>query len=318
MKPNGLKALKAFCALWALGLAFAGGAAASQPLSRDTVQAIDAAMNNAVATGWTAGGAVAVMRHGKIVFSRAYGFANLETGTPATTDTVFRIGSLTKQFTATAVLLLAEDGKLSIDDPVAKYLPQFPENDSTTIRQLLTHTSGIHDYIGAEGFFDQKQWLPLTTDELVAYVLSHSPLHDFPPGAQWAYSSSNYALAGAIIEKVSGQRLRTFLKMRIFDPLGMTQTALDDGRDIVPHRASGYDRIAENSPGYETARTISMTVPFAAGAVRSTVGDLLLWSDALMHGRVLKPESCRQMTTPVRLNDGSLPTQSGPDGEKGL
>ncbi|WP_312161780.1 serine hydrolase domain-containing protein [Phenylobacterium sp.] len=298
-----------------LGLALAGGPALGQPLKPETERAIDEAMREAVSTGWTAGGVVAAMRQGEVVFARGYGLANLETGTPIASDSVFRIGSITKQFTAAAVLLLAEDGKLSLDDPVSRRLAQFPAEDPTTIRQLLTHTSGIVDYVGGEGF-DREQWLPHTTDQLVAFVLARTPLHGFEPGADWRYSSSNYALAGAIVEEVSGQPLAAFLKARIFDPLGMNATAMDDARDVVPHRASGYDRLKAEAPGYANAREVSMSVPFAAGAMRSSAVDLLVWGHALTHGRVLKAESYRQMITPVRLKDGSLPVRTRADGTR--
>ncbi len=154
------------------GLATSGPCLA-QPLSAKAEAAIDAAMQAPVTSGWTAGGAVAVMRRGEVVFARGYGSANLETGTPATPDTIFRIGSLTKQFTAAAMLLLQEDGKLAIDDRVSGYIREFPAEDPTTIRQLLTHTSGIADYVGRPGF-RRETLLPHSTDELVAYVLTSS------------------------------------------------------------------------------------------------------------------------------------------------
>ena len=293
----------------ALFLALQAPPAMSQALSEQSIAAVEGAMSRAVDTGWTPGGVIAVARGGKLVFARGYGRANLETGTPATPDTVFRIGSLTKQFTAAAVLLLAQDGRLRIDDPVGKHLSEFPQGDRTTIRQLLTHTSGIADYVGRA--YERETLFPHTSDQLVAYVLAKSPLHDFSPGTQWQYSSSNYALAGAIVERVSGMSLSAFLKTRIFDPLGMASTALDNSRDVVPHRASGYDR---TPLGFANARAISMTVPFAAGGIRSTARDLLVWTDALTHGRVLNGDSYRLMTTPVRLSDGSLPSQVSPDG----
>lgn len=301
---------KGFVSIFALCFSLVAGPAVCQSLGARTERAIDVAMQGPVDAGWTAGGAVAVMRAGKVVFARGYGVANLETGTPVTPDTVFRIGSLSKQFTAVAVLLLQQDGKLRLDDPARTYLPQMPAGDPTTIRQLLTHTSGIADYAGREGF-DRETLLPHTTDQLLAFVLSKAPLHTFEPGTEWQYSSSNYALAGAIVERVSGMSLGGFLKLRIFDPLGLKSTALDSERDVVPRRASGYDRTPS---GYANARAISMTVPFAAGAMRSTVRDLLVWADALSHGRVLQPDSYRQMTTPVRLNDGSLPVVTLPGG----
>ena len=299
--------IKAWAAAAIFGLALHFSAAHAAPLEPETVQAIDAAMAEPIDSGWTAGGAVAVMRRGEIVFQRGYGMANLETETPVTPATVFRIGSLTKQFTAAAILLLAQDGKLSLDDRVGKHLPQFPTDDPTTIRQLLSHTSGIIDYVGREPDFMKETRLPHTPHELVAYVLQASPLHRFPSGSAHLYSSSNYALAGAIVERLSGQTLGSFLKVRIFVPLGMKDTALDDARDVVPGRASGYDRLKADAAGYANARPVDMSVPYAAGAMRSTVRDLLVWSDALIHDRLLSADSHREMTTPARLADGSLP-----------
>jgi CubicO group peptidase (beta-lactamase class C family) len=288
----------------------------AQPLSERTSAAIDAAMAESIGTGWVAGGVVEVARGGQVVFAKAYGSSNLEMAVPTSTSDVFRIGSLTKQFTASAMLLLVQDGRLSLDDRVGKFLPSFPKDDSTTIRQLLNHTSGIVDYVGSSDFEERDKWLPLKTDELLRLIYAARPFHKFQPGSDWEYSSSNYALASAIIEHVSGLPLGQFLKERIFQPLGMKDTALDDGRDLVPRRASGYDRIAVATPGYQPARTISMTVPFGAGAMRSTARDLIVWSNALTHGWLLTAASYRQMTTPARLNDGSLPVRTKPDGSK--
>jgi CubicO group peptidase (beta-lactamase class C family) len=311
-----LSKLRNLLTVFAVGLAALATPALSQPLNAATQRAIDAAMQASITSGWTAGGAVAVMRHGKVVFARGYGMANLETGTPATPDSVFRIGSLTKQFTAAAILSLVDDGKLSLEDKVRKYVPELPADDATTIRQLLTHTAGFTDYVGGPNFDEREKWLPLTTDQLLAYVLSAKPLHRFEPGTQWDYSSANYAFAGAIVERVSGQPLRTFVKTRLLDPLGMSHTAFDDERALVPGRASGYDRLKVETSGYINTRTVSMSVPFAAGAMRSTVTDLLIWSDALHHGRVLKPDSYRQMTTPARMNDGTQASMLKPDGTR--
>jgi len=300
----------------AVCLSLAASPAFAQSLRPDTERAIDQAMGASIESGWAAGGAVAVMRGGEVVFSRGYGMANLETGTPVSPDTVFRIGSLTKQFTAAAILLLCEDGLISLDDPVARHLPRFDQQDSTTIRQLLNHTAGLVDYPDRAGFREREMWLPLTTGQLVDYVLSAAPLHEFEPGSRWSYSSSNYVVAGAVVEAVSGQPLGAFLEARIFGPLGMANTALDDPRAVVSGRATGYDRARVEEPGFLNARAISMSAPFAAGAMRSTMPDLLRWSHALTHGRVLEPESYREMTTPARLSDGSPAYALAPDGTR--
>lgn len=287
--------------------------ASAQSLRASTERAIDAAMNASVTSGWTAGGAVAVMHKGEVVFARGYGFANLETQTHVTPDTVFRIGSLTKQFTAASILILAQEGKLSLEDRANQYLPGISPDDPVTIRQLLNHTAGFTDYVGGEGF-DKVQWLPLASEELVAHVLSLEPQHQFPAGTNWAYSNSNYVLAGAIVEKVSGQPLREFMSARLFRPLGMTRTALDDDRAVAPGRASGYDRLTADHPGYINARTVSMNTSFSAGGLRSTVCDLLIWSHALTHLGILQDDSYRQMLDSARLNDGTRATYEDDDG----
>ncbi|MFN7109174.1 MAG: serine hydrolase domain-containing protein [Brevundimonas sp.] len=298
----------------AASLALLASPTMAQTLSPATEEAIDLAMRASVDSGWTAGGAVAVMRNGVVVFARGYGMSNLETGTRATPDSVFRVGSLTKQFTAVSLLLLAQDGKLSLDDRAGLYLPQISGDDPTTIRQLLNHTAGFRDYVGGQDF-DRIKWLPLTSEELVSHVLALNSARQFPAGTGWAYSSSNYALAGAIVEKVSGKPLREFMAERLFGPLGMTHTALDDDGAIAPGRASGYDRLVVERPGYRNALTVSLTTPFAAGALRSTVGDLLIWSNALTHDGVLNPESYREMLTTARLNDGSQATYQDEKGQ---
>jgi CubicO group peptidase (beta-lactamase class C family) len=282
-------------------------------LNPKTIAAIDQAMRGAVAERRIAGGVVEVSEHGRVVLRRAYGFADLETATPAAPDDVFRVGSLTKQFTAAAVLRLVEMHKLGLDDAVAKYLPQFPRGDPTTIHELLTHTAGLADYV-TRADFPTETLAPHTTDQLVAYVLAARPLHVFAPGTAWAYSSSNYVLAGAIVERVSCMPLGRFLQTQFFGPLGMTATALDSELEVVPHRVAGYDRTADGR--FANAAPISLTVPFAAGALRSTAHDLLVWENALAHSRVLDPSMFREMSTTARLADGALPTGTAPNGSR--
>lgn len=304
-------------ATWLLiGLA-AAAAARAAPLPRQAVRAIDAAMTKAMKVGAIPGGAVEVTQGGQVVFAKAYGAANLELSAPSRLDTVFRIGSLSKQFTAVAVLLLAEDGKLSLDDPVSKYVPEFPAAGTVPIRRLLNHTSGIADYVGSEGF-ETKTRLAHSPVELVRWIASLEHPITAPPGQRWEYSSSNYAIAGLIVERVSGQPLGQFLQTRMFNPLGMNRTRMDDALEVAPGRASGYDPV-EGHPGrFRNAHFVDMTVPYAAGGLRSTVGDLATWEGALVHGRVLRPDSYRQLVTPARLSDGSLPTTEGAPTRYGL
>lgn len=230
------------------GLGTAAPAASTAPRITPEIETrIDAAAKQDVGSGQVAGIAVAILRDGKLVFARGYGRANLELAAPATAKTVFRIGSLTKQFTAAGVLLLAEQGKLKIDDKLSLYLPDFPRADEVTLRDLLDHTSGIHNF--TEGpVIDKISTSGATVKELVADIAGQSPLYDFEPGKGWWYSNSNYALLGAVIEKVSGETWASFMKAEIFDKLGMTDTGADDARDVVLNRASGYSLIG-GTPG---------------------------------------------------------------------
>ena len=265
---------------------------------------IDLAAKQYVASGRTAGAAVAVLRDGKLVFARGYGRANLELGSPVNARTVFRIGSLTKQFTAAGVLLLAEQGKLKVDDKLSLYLPNFPRANEVTLRDLLDHTSGIQNF--TEGpVIDKISASGATVQELVSDIASQSPLYDFDPGTAWWYSNSNYALLGAVIEKVSGQTWGAFMKSEIFDKLGMTDTAADDARDIVAGRASGYSLLGGAAGKFRNADFTAMSVPYAAGALRSTVEDMARWNAGLFGGKLLKPESLKEMLAPGRLRNGA-------------
>jgi len=251
-----------------------------------------------------AGAEVAVLRGGSLVFAKGYGRANLEVGDPVGPDTVFRIGSLTKQFTAAAVLLLAERGRLKIDDKLSLYLPAFPRASEVTLRDLLDHTSGIHNFTESP-VIDRISTSGVTVDALVADIAGQSPLYDFTPGTGWWYSNSNYALLGAVIEKVSGKSWGAFMTSEIFDKLGMADTAADDARDVVRHRASGYSLIGGTPGRFRNADFTDMSVPYAAGALRSTVTDLARWNVALFGGKLLGPDSLREMLAPGRLRDGA-------------
>ena len=264
---------------------------------------IDAVAKQDVDSGRVAGAAVAVLRNGKLVFAKGYGRANLELAAPVNARTVFRVGSLTKQFTAAGVLLLAEQGKLNIDDRLSSYLPNFPRADEVTLRDLLNHTSGIHNF--TEGpVIDKISTSGATVKELVTDIASQSPLYDFEPGKGWWYSNSNYALLGAVIEKVSGESWGAFMKAEIFDKLGMADTAADNARDVVPGRASGYTLIGGTAGKFRNADFTDMSVPYAAGALRSTAEDMARWNAALFGGKLLKPQSLKEMLAPGRLRNG--------------
>ncbi|MEA2558930.1 MAG: hypothetical protein QOH06_434 [Acidobacteriota bacterium] len=245
------------------------------------------------------GAAALVVKDGKTVLRKGYGLANLELGVPIQPDMVFEIGSVTKQFTAAAILLLAERGLLSVDDDVTRHLPDYPTHgQKITIDHLLTHTSGIPSYTGL------PEWMPrvredLKVEQLVA-MFKDKPL-EFAPGERWAYNNSAYILLGAIIEKVSGKTYEDFIEQEIFKPLGMTHSSYGHNTEVVPGRVDGYDKMEE---GYRRSQYLSMTQPYSAGSLLSTVDDLARWSDGLWGGKVLKPESLKRMLTPAQLSSG--------------
>jgi D-alanyl-D-alanine carboxypeptidase len=281
-------------------------AATPAPAAFAAVDAMGAAL---VADRVVPGLSVAVMRAGRIVYEKCFGFANLETSTPVTPDCVFRVGSVSKQFVASAIALLAEEGKLSYEDRLSKFLPLFPRAGDVTLRQMLTHTSGLGNYTETqprEAFFRQAR-TDYSSAELLAAMANTSPLFKSEPGTAWAYSNTAYVLLGLVVETVAGEPYGKFLSRRLFEPVGMTQTAVDDAYDVVPHRASGYTS-KPGAPGvYRNADFISMTYPGAAGAMRSTPADLCRWHAALLGGRVVKPDTLQTMLTPVRLKNGELP-----------
>lgn len=241
-------------------------------------------------------GSVLVARDGAPVFTQGYGYANIETHEPNRPWTRFRLGSVTKAFTAMAVLILKEQGKLALDDPVGKYIEDAPDAwKPVTIRHLLTHTSGIPNFTSHPDYVARIREVSTPTSTIKRF--KDKPL-DFEPGSKFAYSNSGYVLLGAIIEKVSGQRYRDFLKANIFDPLGMSHTDYDDTAAIVPNRAAGYAGDLETD-SVKNAAFLDMSIPHAAGALASTVGDLAIWDRALRDGKLISKESYDELYKPV-------------------
>ncbi|MBB5716957.1 serine hydrolase domain-containing protein [Sphingomonas aerophila] len=238
-------------------------------------------------------GVVLVARHGKTLLRQGYGLADREQGVLATPETVFRIGSTTKPFTATAVMTLVEGGKVSLDSPIRRYVDGLPAAWSAiTVRQLLNHSSGIPDYVQVNGFIRGPARLNLTPGELVGLV-RNEPL-EFTPGAKFHYSNTGYALLGMMIERITGQSYPDYVRDHLLRPAGLTHTAYDNPEDIVPGRASGYwlvDGIAKN------ARLMTPSAAYAAGGLRSTVDDLLRWNVALHAGKLVNAASLAAMFT---------------------
>jgi CubicO group peptidase (beta-lactamase class C family) len=240
-------------------------------------------------------GAVLVAKDDGTIFAKGYGFANAEHQVPNSTRTKFRLGSITKQFTAMAILILREQGKLKIQDPVGKYLADAPKAwEGVTIRHLLTHTGGVPSYTEAADY-SKKMSTPETVTTMIARFRD-KPL-DFKPGEKFHYSNSGYFLLGAIIEKVSGKSYEAFLKEAIFAPLGMKDTGYDHSATILPGRASGYNRRGEE---LVNAEYLDMSQPYAAGSLYSTVLDLAVWDRALRDGKLISKNAYTEMFTPVK------------------
>jgi len=246
------------------------------------------------------GAAVIVTKDGETLFEKAYGMADLELGVPLRPDMVFRLGSITKQFTAVAILMLAEEGKLSLQDPIEKHLPGYPTQGHTiTIEHLLTHTSGIQSYTDIPGWMTSRILSPMTVQELVD-GFKREPMQ-FAPGERYAYNNSAYVLLGAIVEKASGRTYEAFVTERIFQPLGMTASYYGSTERIIPRRAPGYTQEGDQP---RNARYLSMTQPYAAGSLLSTVADLARWDAALYTEKLLKKASLEKAWTPYVLRGG--------------
>jgi len=220
-------------------------------------------------------GSIMIAKDGTPLISKGYGMANIELNVPNGPETVYRLGSITKQFTGLSIAILQERGKLSVDDPICKYFENCPEAwQPIRISHLLAHNSGIPSYTAFPDF-TKTTILPTTTSEMLA-KLTDKPL-DFSPGEKFAYNNSGYYLLGMIVEKVSGKTYEQFLQENIFTPLGMKNTGYDVSARIIPHRAAGYRR---QGGKVLNALYMDMTVPFAAGALYSTTGDLLIWNQS--------------------------------------
>jgi CubicO group peptidase (beta-lactamase class C family) len=294
----------------ALGLALATTPAlADSAPNRDSLSAeVDAAIRQQMTEQRIPGISLAVVRNGKIIKATGYGLANLEVRAPVTPETIFEAGSITKQFAATAIMLLAEEGKISLDASITKYFPEAPPTmKAVTVRHLLTHTSGIPDVDGsldatqvAKAIVDLHR--EYTEDELARAYLAQ-PL-DFQPGTKWSYCNVGYELLGFLIHRVTGRYYVEFLRERIFAPLGMSTTRVRSYAEIIPHRASGYDLINgawKNTPRWQSESIFSG----ASGGLLMNVLDLAKWDAGLNTERILKRSSLEAMWTPLPLDDGS-------------
>ncbi len=237
------------------------------------------------------GASVLIARNGKILFEKGYGLADIEHHRAMTPLTKFRVGSITKQFTASAILKLQEQGKLKVEDKLSKYFPDYPRGGEVTLRHLLTHTSGIHSYTDKPGFSDSVT-KPVTADALVKSFQTDP--FDFEPGAKWSYCNSGFFLLGCIVEKASGQSYEEFLQKSFFAPLGMRDTGVHHSDSALTNVALGYDGGPKRAPNWD------MSWAGGAGALYSTVEDLYRWNEAVFQGKVLTPGSLEAAFKPVK------------------
>jgi CubicO group peptidase (beta-lactamase class C family) len=287
--------LALFC-LVVTGHAFAQAAAATPALTAQQISAkADEYLNASVRVNHFTG-TILVARDGQPMISKGYGMADYELNVANSPQTVFRLGSLTKQFTSMAIMMLQERGKLSVSDPICKYLEKCPPTwQPVTIRNLLTHTSGVPNYTDAPDFLEKVATAPYTSASLVD-LFRDKPL-DFAPGEKYKYSNSGYHLLGLIIEKISGVSYAQFLSENIFKPLGMKSTGYDDSRALVPNRASGYTLTGDS---FVKAGYLNMAIPYAAGSLYSTTEDLLRWDQALYTEKLVSRKSLDEIFTPFK------------------
>ncbi|MCU0755240.1 MAG: serine hydrolase [Xanthomonadales bacterium] len=242
------------------------------------------------------GMALLLARGDEVLFRAACGQANLELGVPLAPEQVFRIGSVTKQFAAAAVLKLATEGKLKLSDPLTKFVPGYPKGEAVTVQMLLDHTSGIKSYTDVPGVMEGPIRHDLSTAQLIASFKDQPA--EFAPGEGWKYNNSGYVLVGAVIEKVTGKPWHQYLQEAFFAPLQLTHTGYGDTAEgLIPGHVSGYTLKGER---WAPAAFLSMTQPHAGGALVSTVDDLLVWNRALHGGRVIGKDSYARMITPAK------------------
>jgi CubicO group peptidase (beta-lactamase class C family) len=294
----------------AITLVAAMATTAAAGIERDSAlsKEVDAAVRIQTRDQKIPGLSLAIVRNGTVIKAAGYGLANLEVGAPTKIETIFQAGSITKQFTATAVMLLVEQGKVGLDDSITKYFPEAPASWKTiTIRHLLTHSSGIPDIFGStektlytKGIIDFHR--DYTEDEL-AHAYFAQPL-DFQPGTKWNYSNPGYQMLGFLIHRITGKYYGEFFKEHFFGPLGMSTTTIISLADVIPNRASGYEVVNgvwKNVPIWESLSTLSN----AEGSLMMSVLDLAKWDAALNTEYILKRSSLEAMWTPVPLDDGS-------------
>jgi CubicO group peptidase (beta-lactamase class C family) len=274
----------------------------SPALGQNSNDAVDQYIQGEMSNRKIPGLALLVVRDGKIVKQQGYGMANVELQAPVEPETLFQSGSMGKQFTATAVMMLVEEGKINLDDSLTKYFPDAPASwNQVKVRHLLSHTAGFGDY--PKNFDFRKDY---TEDELLKIVQGISLA--FEPGTKWSYSNLGYLTLGVLIHKVTGQFYGDFLQERVFKPLGMNTTRIINEADIIPNRSSGYELVKQQLKNQEwVSPTLNTT---ADGSLYFSIIDLAKWDAALNERKLLKASSYESMWTPFKLNDGQ-PNKDG-------
>ncbi len=244
------------------------------------------------------GGAFLVSESGKIIYKKAFGLANLELGVEMTSDNVFQIGSMTKQFTAVAILMLEEQGKLSVDDPISEFIPDYPNGNNITVSHLLTHTSGIKDFTKMKTIskIAQKE---MTPKDMVDFF-KEEPV-DFSPGEKFQYNNSGYVVLGYLIELTSGEKYEDFIQKNIFDKIGMENSFYASDQKVIKNRAYGYH---QKTYGFINKTVIDFSVPFSSGSLMSTLNDMQKWQSALNQNLLLQSENLIKAFTRQSLSNG--------------
>lgn len=269
-------------------------------ITPETRSAVDQAVTKVIAKSGIASASIAIVKDGKLAYEQAYGFADLESKKAATPAMRYKIGSNSKQITASAILLLSDEGKISLDDPVSRFFPDLTRANEVTIRQLLSHTSGYEDFYPLD--YVAPYMAQPSTPQKIMDIWGKKPLN-FDPGTQWQYSNTNYTIAGAIVEKLAGQPIFDFVRARVFAPLGMKSPIDADKQPWSKNDPIGYTRFALGPP--RAAVPEGSAWIFAAGELAMTPSDMALWDISLMNGTVLKPELLKQLTTEVHLKNGA-------------
>lgn len=295
MKHN-MKVLRKthFCLLLILLYCYLQNTAVAQSMAIKIDQAIEKAYKDKLGPG----GAFLVAKNGKMIYQQAVGKANEELDVDLTTEHVFQLGSMTKQFTAIAILMLEKQGKLDVKQPISKYIPDYPLGDSITLHHLLTHTSGIKDFTKMKTLKDIAQ-KEMTPKMLVDFFKNEPP--DFKPREKFEYNNSGYILLGYIIEFISGDSYENFIENYIFKKAGMNHSAYANDRQIIYKRADGYHKKDSN---YVNKTAINYSVPYAAGSLMSTATDMLKWQNALNQNKLLTKEASKKAFIKYKLNSG--------------